>query len=103
MATRSSPCLSTPAFAGWHREIISIATIPACSSGEEVWQLLGVTAPWFKQAWRQDEMMLKLPLGACAGLMQSQLEKSWVYTPGRWDLQDAGFPHPSKKIFMMGW
>lgn len=89
MATRTSPCLSTPALAGWHRGIVSIATIPACSSGEELWQLLGVTAPWFRQAWRQDEMMLKLPLGARAclmqgqGLMQSQLEKSWVNAPGR--------------------
>lgn len=53
-------------------------------------------------------MMLKLPLGAPAswmqgqGLIQSQLEKGWVYPPGTWDLQDAGIPIPQKKIFTMG-
>ena len=64
--------LSTPAFAGWHRELVSVTAIPACSSGEELRWLLGVTVPWFKRVWRQDETMLKLPLGACASLMLGQ-------------------------------
>lgn len=54
-------------------------------------------------------MMLKLLLEACTSLMLGQgpmrsqlglqLEESWVYTPGSWDLQDAGFPPSLKRKY----
>lgn len=105
-AARASPCLSTPTFADWCRELVSITAIPASSSGEELRWLLRVTTLWFEQVWRQDEMMLELPLGARGSLTLGQ-GLVWLQLglcPG-----ELGSPGcrvsviPQVEIFTTGW
>lgn len=53
--------------------------------------------------------MLKLPLGSLTSLPMGQgfvrsrlglqLEESWIYAPGSWDLWDAGFPPSPKRKY----